>query len=457
MRRILSCLFVLSFSLLGPTARADELKYIAKPQEAMAAFFTLAENATKSIDIATFIFEPCDTSTRMLLDILERKARSGVRVRILLDDLGQSGKQKQVLADFAAKNGFEFRFYNTFEKNMRTHIKVMIVDNKTYITGGRNISDKYFGLSALKNYVDRDLLVTGRSATEATASFIELWNAGLTSKKRGNPAGFRGWQGLCPYDDSARRQTVREYLARNPDILSRIPTRSCNNVRYIADHPDFGHARYNDNTYDPVPGDDDYMNAMRMNKKRATKFMLSFIRGSQSSLRMENWVYMPIFYLSDALAEARDRRVVIQGITNRDTEDGPAVFLEAMDYAIEHYSRLHSVGTQRIDRISSFGGISDTYELTPRGTKFFVHGKIFLRDKKDLVVSSFNLDSRSYNTNLESLVVVENCPAIVADAEIGLSKLYATLKKDIATGRVPPKKPASVAAKAFARLALILF
>lgn len=447
--------FFIFFFFFAIPAEADQVKYLTHGPEALAAFLTQAESARKSIDIATFIFEPCDTSTGMLLDILARKAKSGVKVRILLDDIMQPGAQKKALADFAAKNKFEFRFYNTFEKNMRLHIKLMAVDGKSYITGGRNISDKYFSLSAEKNYVDRDVLVTGASGTQALASFEELWNASNTSKKTGVAANFRNWQSFCKFDDSARRESVEQYFERNSDLLERIPTRSCEGVRFIADNPDFGHAKYGGGNNSPGNGPDEYMNPMRLHQKRATKQLLAYIRGAKSSLRMENWVYMPIFDLSTALAEARAKKVRIRGITNADTEDGPQIFLEAMDYAVETYSRRHSVGTQKIKRISSHGGVSDHFELTPQGTRFYLHGKIYLRDERDLIVSSFNLDSRSFSMNLESMAVMKNCPHIVADAEDGLSSLIATYDEDVKTGRVPYKKPASFLARAFAMVALV--
>ncbi len=443
--------------LFAPIAHADQVKYLARGPEALAAFLAQAASARKSIDLATFIFEPCDTSTRMLLDTFARKARSGVRVRVLLDDIMQSRAQKQILADFAHRHGFEFRFYNTVEKNIRLHIKLMAVDGESYITGGRNISDKYFSLSAEKNYVDRDLLVRGTSGRQAAAAFEELWASKNSSPKVGEGARFEGGQRLCPIDDSVRRESVRQFLDRNPDILARVPTRSCASVKFVADSPDFGHAKYGGGSSAPGSGEDPYMNPGRLERKRATKQMLEFIRGASASLRMENWVYMPIYGLADVLAEARERKVRIRGITNADTEDGPQVFREAMDYAVATYTRRHSVGSQKVRRISSFGGVSDAFELTPRGTKFYLHGKVYLRDERDLVVSSFNLDSRSYNTNLESLVVVKNCPHLVADAEAGLQELIATYDEDVKSGRVPPKKPASLLAKAFAMVALVFF
>jgi cardiolipin synthase C len=441
--------------LLSPRSLADEVRYLAQPLDALAAFVSLAEEARVSLDLTTFILEPCDASVQLLLEVLARKADQGVRVRVILDDLMQSGARKQLLADFGARHGIEFRFYNIFEKNMRTHSKLMVVDSESYISGGRNLSDEYFALSPEKNFIDRDLLVRGASARQAADSFQELWVARLASRKVGAGSRFPGWSQSCGPGVAAKVEAVRSFLRRNGDLLDRVPARECSSVRFISDNPDFGHASYGGREFGEEP--DDYMNPVRLRQKRATNYMLGFVSQSRSSLLMENWVYMPIYKLSDSIAAARNRGVVIRGLTNADTESGPTILREAIDYAVEVFSRRHSVGTQRVSRISSRGGMSAAHELSPEGSLFHLHGKVFIRDRQDLVVGSFNLDSRSYNTNLESLVAVTACPQLAADAEEHLEALFLVHEEDLATGRVPPKKPPSFWAKLFANAALIFF
>jgi phosphatidylserine/phosphatidylglycerophosphate/cardiolipin synthase-like enzyme len=452
-------LLAVCFLALAPgLARGDEAKYLARGQEALAAFQTLPAQARRSIDIATFIFDTCDTSIQILLETLGQKARQGVKVRVLLDNFSQTKESKQLLAHYAAKHGFEFRFYNTAEKNLRSHIKFLVVDGERYITGGRNLSDKYFGLSAEKNYVDRDLLVTGPTAKQARASFDELWASRNTSRLPGRAAEFKGWRPLCKLDDSARIQTVKQFLDRNArDLLERVPARQCASMRFVTDAPDFADAKYGTGQGGGGHGGDGYLNAQRLARKRVTKNMIAFLANAKTSLRMENWVYMPLFYVSDALAKARENNVRIRAITNRDTEDGPPIVREAMDYAVQKYADRHSVGTQRVRRISAYGAISSAWELTPRKAHFYVHGKTYIRDGRDLVVSSFNLDPRSYNTNLESMVEVRNCPHLAADADDHTTALLATYEDDEKTGRVPPKKEPSLAAKLFANVAFIFF
>ena len=111
-RMLFSTLALASIFLAAANAKADELKYIAHADEALAAFMGLPNAAERSIDIATFIFEPCHPSGQLMLETLSRKAKAGVRVRVLLDGLTQSKAQVKNLSDYFAKNGMELKFYN---------------------------------------------------------------------------------------------------------------------------------------------------------------------------------------------------------------------------------------------------------------------------------------------------------------------------------------------------------
>ena len=70
--------------------------------------------------------------------------------------------------------------YEAIDINYRTHRKLFIVDNKYYIIGGRNIADEYFDLDTRYNFLDRDILFTGKSVTKMTKNFEQFWNSPLT-------------------------------------------------------------------------------------------------------------------------------------------------------------------------------------------------------------------------------------------------------------------------------------
>ncbi|MGZ3696320.1 MAG: phospholipase D-like domain-containing protein [Bdellovibrionota bacterium] len=441
--------------LVAYNAKADELKYLAHPQESLAAFITLAEQAKVSIDVATFIFEPCHASTQVLIDVLAKRAQAGVKVRLLLDATLHSGSDKFEIANYFDKYGIEVRYYNDYAvyspaMNLRMHIKFMNVDSHTYISGGRNISDEYFALSTKQNWVDRDVMVTGTSAAQVTKSFNELWNDPMTDEKAGKGSRFKGWTKYCGTNLSTRMPEVRAFLgAKGAGILSAIPSRSCASVHFYTDHPQFGNPIYGERgIYDDDL--DTYMTPMRLKMKRTTNRLLKFIASSRESLDMENWGYIPMGYLRQAFSQLRDRHVPVNLIVNQDMESGPKFFQEAEEYAIAKLSGEDTDGSQEVRLISSKGKLSDAFELTPTGVRFLLHSKVFVRDRKDAVVSSFNLDSRSYSTNLESAVVVQDCPDFAGDVKKQIDVVNAIYADDVNSGRIPEKEEAGFFSKLFA-------
>ncbi|MGZ3693538.1 MAG: phospholipase D-like domain-containing protein [Bdellovibrionota bacterium] len=456
-------LVLIAFTILPhPSALADEIKYLRHGNEALAAFVNVAAQAKSSIELATYIFEPCHASGQILLETLAQKAKAGVKVRILLDNFMQSSEQKEALENYFSRSGIQVAFYNespvpNLGDNLRLHGKFLVADKTSLITGGRNISDEYFSLSSLQNWVDRDAYLIGRAATQASVSFNELWNSPMTTRHRGNGAAFRSWGDFCPALSQARIAQVREYLSVNSaSLLEKIPVRSCASTKFLSDHPDFGNPIYGERgIYDDDL--DTYMTPMRLEKKRTTKYLLAYIANARSRLVMENWMYLPMLYLGKAFSKARANGVAINIVTNADMESGPALFKEAEEFAIGLYSKNDSTGSEKVRTISSQGGMADRFALTPRRTPFLLHAKTSVRDHRDVVIGSFNLDPRSYNTNNEALLAVQNCPAFAADVEDGIQDLIRVDGEDARLHRVPPKPEPSFFAILFAYANMQLF
>lgn len=437
------------FFLSLPLAHADQIQYLARPEEALSAFIVTAAGAQKSIDVTTFIFEPCDASVQVLMDTLIARAAAGVKVRVLIDDYRQTSDQKKNLAaDFAA-HGIQLGFFNTGPAVlMRTHTKFMVVDGKTYIAGGRNLADNYFGLSGGYNYADRDVLVSGKAARQTQASFNEMWASIQNSRARGNPSEFKKWKEFCPSNSSAQAAAVQRFVAtKGHDILSQIPVNNCNSVQFLADSPDFADSQYGEPSSDA--GYDSWMTPYRLTRKRATKAVLDFLAGTRNTMNMEHAIYLPMLYLDDGLADLRARKVQVQVITNDDMDEGPDFFKEAVEYVSKYIAVRDTVGTETVNQLSSHGGFTYAFELTPKGAPFFLHSKIFVRDQKDVIVGSFNSDARSYNTNLEAVTVVKNCRPFADSVTREIEALQSIYRNDVNSGKIPVKPEPSPATKAF--------
>lgn len=445
----------------APIARADQIQYIPDATTALAAFHGLARGAEKSLDLATFIFEPCHPSTLVLLETLEQKARQGVKLRVLLDAFMQPGPQKRNLANYFAKSGIRLKYYNNYTIphigiNLRLHAKIFVADRARYVMGGRNISDDYFSLG-LDNFIDRDVFVRGASAAAASEYFDELWNSSMVSSPSADPAAFIPWRKFCPVYDSARVSAVRSLVERSLPSLAETPVRECADVKFAGDNPEFGRPEFGADSGDERPSfPDSYMTAMRLRYKRATRKLLQFIEGTKRNLEVENWSYMPTGLLQTAFDSIRDKSRRIRVITNRDME-GPDFFRQAMEYAIEWASGRDEKLRQKTRFVSRYGRLRDDHELSPRDGLYRLHGKVLVRDATDVAVSSFNMDPRSYNVNVESVLLARGCPAFAADVQAQIDRVWRIREADLGDPSLPPKEEASFGAKLFALFGLAFF
>lgn len=157
---------------------------------ALAVRVMLVERARRSIDAQYYIWED-DASGLALLAALVAAAERGVRVRLLLDDLG-CGLGDARLAALHAHPGIEVRLFNPFRLrwprwlnfvfdfarlNRRMHNKSLTVDGCVTVVGGRNIGDAYYveghpGLAA-----DLDVLAVGAVVETVCDDFARYWDA----------------------------------------------------------------------------------------------------------------------------------------------------------------------------------------------------------------------------------------------------------------------------------------
>jgi putative cardiolipin synthase len=160
---------------------------------ALHARLALADEAAVSLDVQYFVWQS-DASGHLLADRMLHAADRGVRVRILVDDFGVSGKGGDVLKLDAHPN-IEVRNFNPWSTrghrlgtstefltrayvlNRRMHNKAIVADGRFAILGGRNIGDRYFGVYDRFVQNDLDLMVAGPAAREIGETFDEYWNS----------------------------------------------------------------------------------------------------------------------------------------------------------------------------------------------------------------------------------------------------------------------------------------
>ncbi len=423
------------------TARADQIKALTRGDHSLAAFYQTIASAQKSIDLTTYEFEPCDAVTKVLLDAVAQKARSGVKVRIIAEAYYLKDPKRGQLAAWleakgkppGAKEGnIEFRKYGTSAliagDASRNHSKYLVVDGgdggATMVTGGRNLTDEYFGLSSKLNYLDQDLLIRGSSASDGWKFFNELWAHSSKVPPQGSAEAF---ERQCMAMGPTAKAVLSWVQKQSGQVLSSRRPHSCD-VDYAVDHPRFLDRGCFSN------GDDGFLgNGECYMRKRATRQVLDFFKGTQSKLQIVNQYYYPwekARETIDYLRERKKRTIEVYSNATAGLDDMP-MHDTAFTCYIQSSGYQSFKGTQKVKLLTSKGALRDSWSLTPAGARRWrIHTKSAIRDEKDVLVSSWNIDPRSYQTNLETAAVVRNCPGLVKDIEEQYEQLKITHKAD---------------------------
>lgn len=165
-----------------PVYENTKVDYYAEAKDALEAMKAELEKAEKFIFMEYFIVED-GASFRQIQDILIRKHRQGVEVRLMYDDIGSIGYVNMVFAKRLNDAGIRCVPFNpalpilNLFMNHRDHRKITVIDGKVGFTGGYNLADEYFGHTPRRGWwKDTGLRLEGEAVRSLTAAFLELWN-----------------------------------------------------------------------------------------------------------------------------------------------------------------------------------------------------------------------------------------------------------------------------------------
>ena len=119
-----------------------------------------------------------------ILNILERKAKEGVEVRLMYDDIGCAFLLPKYYDRAIEKNGIKCVAFNrlvpflSLVLNNRDHRKIVVVDGKVAYTGGINLSDEYINYEHPygDHWKDTGIRIEGKAVWNFTVMFLQMWN-----------------------------------------------------------------------------------------------------------------------------------------------------------------------------------------------------------------------------------------------------------------------------------------
>ncbi len=156
--------------------KSNKLMVLNSGIAALEKRLEMIKSAKNNIEVEYFIYGT-DTSSRLFTQELVKAAKRGVTVRILIDKSAAVFEFDAYYAKALKEENIEVKYYNAAPLlqfstiNFRNHRKLLSVDDKIAITGGRNIEDDYFDISPEFNFIDRDVYIEGPMAKTMRESF----------------------------------------------------------------------------------------------------------------------------------------------------------------------------------------------------------------------------------------------------------------------------------------------
>lgn len=166
---------------LGPSSARDVRLLVDGACTYDALIEDLAQ-ARHHVHVEYYIYHP-DGSGGALRDALLACAKRGVKVRVLLDALGSASVGARFFAEFVAAGGellwFHpnrlWRLWSRPWVNLRTHRKIVVIDNRIAYTGGINVTDNQNERLRKDAYRDLHLRIEGDAVRALQLVFLEDW------------------------------------------------------------------------------------------------------------------------------------------------------------------------------------------------------------------------------------------------------------------------------------------
>ena len=124
------------------------------------------------------------TMWNSVLEVLERKVKEGVEVRLIYDDVGSVFILPKKYYETMEKKGIKCIAFNRLIPfmalilNNRDHRKIVVIDGKVGYTGGINMADEYINYTHPhgEHWKDAGIRIEGQAVWNFTVMFLQMWN-----------------------------------------------------------------------------------------------------------------------------------------------------------------------------------------------------------------------------------------------------------------------------------------
>lgn len=164
-----------------PLTVNDRIQLLRTGDEKFPALYQALEEAKHNINILYYTIND-DQTGQTFIDMLIKKAKAGVQVRLLVDGLGSRTFSKSEEYTACKKAGIACQIFSPtkpaffIDLNFRNHRKIVVIDGRIAFTGGLNVGDEYVHKDKNKGYWrDIHVLIEGESVLLLQRIFATDW------------------------------------------------------------------------------------------------------------------------------------------------------------------------------------------------------------------------------------------------------------------------------------------
>jgi putative cardiolipin synthase len=370
-----------------------------------------AKLATKSIKVQYFTFHD-DSAGTLLIHHLIEAANRGVKVEILVDDMGFSHASIWP-AVLDSHENIQMRSFNPTDSRgpghyveiglysdslgRRMHNKSFIIDDSIVIFGGRNIGSSYFGLSKNSFWVDNDILGAGPIVTKISNQFKSYFNSGLSVNFQ--DFAYTKVNDFKLIEREYTKKFTKEHLqifakeVSNRKIVKNLKAKSLS--LYIAKDALF---------YD----DPKKIKTEIKDKKYNLNTQLKGKIDPKKSIHLMSPYFIPSVEMINKVREYRKKNIEVKILTNSlESTDGLSVYA----FYSKHQKELLELGVKLFEiKPDAFKKefLSQAYNISKDSPKTALHAKTTIYDSRVTAIGSANMDPRSRNLNTEIIAFILN-------------------------------------------------
>ena len=353
--------------------------------------------AEKFIFLEFFIINHTSRMWNEILEILKKKVKQGVEVRVMYDGMGCIVTLPRKYNEYLERHGIKCRIFSPIvpllstHQNNRDHRKIMVIDGATAFCGGINISDEYINEKMKFGYwKDAGIRLTGDCVWNFTSMFLEMWD--YITKSEDDYAFYRN-ASIPQLGNATRNQWIAtegntEVEGENPAATKRMAQRRVEEPHLTG----AGFVQpYCDSPLDHEDvGENVYLNLIEHAKRYVYIFTPYLIIGSEMATALINAAKCGV-----------DVRIVVPGVPDK-----------KLVYLLTQGNFAHLIK----------GGVK-IYKYTPG----FIHSKCFVVDDVYAAVGTINLDYRSLYLHFECGTFMYRTKAVMQVKEDALATIDQSL------------------------------